>query len=101
MTEREVQDDIVRALDALGWDVTPFSYHRKMPPGAKGVADLYVTHEGHKTQVWIEVKSPGGALTPEQETWLTRTGASGAHVMVAQSVAEVIAKLADLGFVTE
>ena len=101
MTEREVQDSIVRALDALAWDVTHFSYHKKMPKGARGVADLYASHEGHQAQVWIEVKAPGGALTTDQEMWLTRTGASGAHVMVAHSVAEVIAKLADLGFVTE
>lgn len=101
MTEREVKEEVKTALEALGWDITVFSWNKKMPLGLKGVADYYITHEGHQARAWVEVKKPGEGLRPEQDRWLTRTAASGENVMVVHSAAEVIARLGELGFVVE
>lgn len=98
MTENEVQQDVVKALELMGWEVTTFSIPRKAYIQLRGVPDLYATHAGRKRQVWIEVKATGKGIVPssDQDRWLTRTAASGALCIVVRSVDELIEKLTEM-----
>ncbi len=97
MTENEVQQDVVQALELMSWEVTTFSIPRKAFIQLSGVPDIYATHEGKQKQVWIEVKRPGKGIEPgsKQERWLTRTAASGALCIVVHSVDELLEKLTE------
>ena len=85
MTEREVQKAVVKALSSMGWEVTIFSINKRAHSQLRGIPDLYATHSGHKAQMWIEVKKPGGKTRPSQSAWMARTQASGAICIVVDS----------------
>lgn len=72
MTEREVQDQVRKALRSLGYTVLstssgasgrPRKFHNNQD---KGVPDLLVSKEGWGVWIGLEVKSEKGALQPEQ-----------------------------------
>ena len=85
MTEREVQKACVKALEQMGWFVTQFSIPRRAYKQVVGVPDIYAVHTGHRAQLWLECKRPGGKTRPSQSAWMTRVAASGAICIVVDS----------------
>lgn len=75
---------IVKALELAGWTVVRLS--------DKGAPDLLAIRKGRC--VPIECKSPGGTLTPAQETAFQRWVAAGMPVHVAHTPAEALAAVA-------
>jgi len=74
------QREIVRALRAAGRRVEVLS------DVGRGVPDLLVAWAGR--MLLVEVKEPGGKLTPDQERWIAEWPAP---VVVVRSVAEALA----------
>ncbi len=99
MTERDVQREVVKALDSMGWETTIFSINKKANSQLRGVPDLFTTHAGHRAQIWIECKKPGGKLRPEQDRWLARTQASGAICLVIDSIEKLEEHLRKRGYI--
>ncbi|MCW5936753.1 MAG: VRR-NUC domain-containing protein [Fimbriimonadaceae bacterium] len=67
--ERQVQESIVEALQLAGFDVKHTSaWRQKGASGvSKGIPDLLVWHPRCEMMCFgIEVKRPGGCLSPEQ-----------------------------------
>jgi hypothetical protein len=58
------------------------------PCTARGVSDLLVCYQGRF--IAIEVKRPGGRVSPEQERFLERVRAAGGIGLVAYGVDDVI-----------
>ncbi len=72
MTEREVQEQIVEALSLAGFEVRHTSaWRQKGPSGVSpGVPDLLVAHVAAPgSLLGIEVKRPGGRVSPAQKEW--------------------------------
>jgi len=61
--------------------------------GGKGGADLIGVELGTGRFAAVEVKAPGGELTPEQALYLDAVGAAGGLACVASSVEEARAGL--------
>lgn len=103
MSEAEIQRQILVALNSLhGVRVfrnnCGFDGENRVRYGlAPGSADLIgwrVLSDGTAQFVSIEVKSPGGRLRPEQETWLRVCQRAGCCAGVARSVDEALAIVA-------
>ncbi len=62
--------------------------------GMKGVSDLIAVHDG--TVYFIECKKQGGKLRPEQIAFGDAVRAAGGVYIVARSVSELIAALAEV-----
>jgi hypothetical protein len=104
LTEKDIQRQIVDLLEAHGWQVLRtnqfFSGNAVVVQGASepGIPDLqarrkydsYVVHDLQRV-IWIEVKRPGGVLSPDQVTWHMLAKLRGEAVIIAQSVEEVAA----------
>lgn len=63
-----------------------------------GAADLYGWHRGSGRHIEVEVKGPGGVLTPEQAAWLENARADGAVAFVADSLEGCERQLKTFGF---
>jgi Holliday junction resolvase len=89
-SEKAITAGIVRALRDRGAWVVKFhgsGYSRR------GVPDLLVCHEGRF--YGLEVKQPGGHVTPLQRHELKTIEAAGGAAAVVRSVEEALAVVAD------
>jgi len=76
MTEQQIQKKIIDKLTKQGWYVVKIIKCNK-----NGTPDLIACKE--KETVWIEVKKPGGKLSPLQEYTIKQMRAKGLKVIVA------------------
>lgn len=102
LSERAIEDQIVRLLQAYQWQVIRTNRFRTggavIVQGAleKGMPDLQVRKAVDVLQraalqrvVWIEVKRPGEGLTEHQAEWASMAVARGECVMTASSIEQV------------
>jgi len=85
-SERSIQDNIVEALESLGWDVVKIHGGPYQEPG---IFDLWCFRNG--VTVWIEVKRPGEKMEPSQERIAARLDRQNIPHGVAESVEEALA----------
>jgi len=78
MTEQQIQKKIIDKLTKQGWHVVKIIKCNK-----NGTPDLIACKENET--VWIEVKKPGGKLSPLQEYTIKQMRAKGLKVIVADS----------------
>jgi hypothetical protein len=92
-SEAEIQTEIVAWLRLHGWDVTVTSAHRHAKGVTAGTPDLYCRRPcapgDWPERVWIEVKRPGGRVSPAQREWHGCEVASGGYVIVAYGTEDV------------
>ena len=102
LAEKDIQRQIIDLLRAHNWTVLQtnkfHSGNAVVVQGASepGIPDLqarrkydsYVVHDLQRV-IWIEVKRPGGELSPKQEQWLLLAKLRGEAVIVAESVEQV------------
>jgi hypothetical protein len=80
VTERVLQDTIIRMARLLGWRVFhPYESRRSTP----GYPDLTLCHPVHGV-AWIECKREKGRIRPEQHEWLDALTEAGARAFVAR-----------------
>src|SRR5690606_34125804 len=94
--EKRLQQQIRRALEMLGFDVTSTSQPQRAMMTA-GIPDLYARHQRWRIRLWIEVKTPKGRIRPAQAAWIEAERAAGGHAIVARSVGDVLDALRELG----
>jgi len=94
--EKRVQWQIIRALQALGCDVTSTSQPQRamMTPG---IPDLYIRHPRWGIRLWVEVKAGRNRATPAQRAWIDAELEAGGHAIVAYGVEDVLRELIRLG----
>jgi len=66
--------------------------------GTKGMSDLYGWYRGNGMHVELEVKRPGGKLSPEQAAWLENARADNVVAFAVDSVEECGRQLKKFGF---
>lgn len=105
MTERDVQAQIRRAAEVLGFRVSDFSqgYGRgsrrnRSTRQTKGIPDLYLQHSERNLRLWIECKGERTPVTPDQSAWHERERAAGGTVAVCRSVEDFCEVLRPFGF---
>jgi hypothetical protein len=82
MLESRLEKKIVKALHEKGFE--------SLKAGKNGWPDrLVIVGPGH--HVWLEVKQPGGTLTPAQKRLLPKMADHGEPVYVVESVEEALA----------
>lgn len=104
LTERQIEQQIVDLLGAHGWIVlrtNRFSSGNAVVVQGSievGIPDLQARKPYHsyvendlQRVVWIEVKRPGGKVSPEQEQWHLLARRRGETVIVAESVEDAAA----------
>ncbi len=84
-TETEITRSIRQLLKGLGAVAVKFWGG---PMTERGVSDLLVCYQGRFLA--IEVKRPGGKVSPEQERFLERVRAAGGIGLVAYGIDDVI-----------
>lgn len=85
--EGKIQEQIVKALGALGVHVIRSAMHRRTS-NQKGTPDLLFAYRG--IPYAIEVKRPGGKVRPEQEETLRALSRNGWRVAVLDDVQAAI-----------
>jgi hypothetical protein len=84
-----LERDITKAIRGLLGDLGAFSFkHWSGPMSMKGVSDILACFEGRFLA--IEVKRPGGRVSPDQELFLARVRKAGGIGLVAYSVDDVV-----------
>ena len=78
MTEQQIQKTIIDKLTQQGWHVVKI-----MKCNKNGTPDLIACKENET--VWVEVKKPGGKLSPLQEYTIKEMRAKGLKVIVTES----------------
>jgi hypothetical protein len=68
--------------------------------GLKGSADIEGVLSGGRFMA-VEVKSPGGSLSPEQREFLNRVRGLGGLALVVKSKHELVDELRNNGFLTD
>jgi len=104
--ESDIQRAIMDYLAARGFRVfrrnvmgiVPMKKGGVVRVGVKGQADLYGWFRYNGIHIEVEVKRPGGTLTPEQGAWLDNARADGAVAFVVDSVEECERQLKRFGF---
>lgn len=104
MSESEIQRQILVALNGLagvrvfrnncGYDGTN-RVRYGLAPGSADLIGWRMRPDGSAQFVSIEVKSPGGRLRPEQETWLRVCQRAGCCAGVARSVEDALGIVTD------
>lgn len=89
--EKHIENQIKRYLDRLG--VWYMKVHGSMYQRA-GVPDIIACVDG--VFVGIEVKRPGGIVSPLQQLNIDKINRSGGYAFVAYSVEDVQRKIAEL-----
>lgn len=95
-SEKQVQLRIKDALDGMGFHVSDLSQPRASMQ-TPGLPDLYVMHPNWGVALWVEVKGPTTPLSGAQKAWHSLAELAGANLVVARSVADVVAYLEELG----
>lgn len=90
MTETELSKQIRKALEKSGvWvirvQVKGGYGRRSVATGEPGLPDLCLPELG-----WLEVKLPGGELSPAQAAWHARAASSGINVAIASTPIEAL-----------
>lgn len=83
-------------LRALGFHVSRFQQTRASRQTI-GVPDLWIGHPGWQLSGWLELKAPGGRLSPAQRAWHATAHASGARVAVVHDRDELVTVLIGWG----
>jgi len=78
--------------------IVPMAKGGAVHVGVKGQADLYGWFRYTGIHIEVEVKRPGGTLTPEQGAWLDNARADGAVAFMVDSVEECRLQLKKFGF---
>lgn len=93
--ESDIQHGIIEYLELIGALVVKVNNTGIMkangsyiPPREKGIADILCCYRGRFYA--IEVKRPGGKVTPYQEAFLVSVRKAGGIPLVAYSLQEVI-----------
>jgi hypothetical protein len=95
--EKTVEAEIITAARRMGFGVAKTSQHAKPQGMSIGIPDLYLRHQAWQLRTWVEVKRPGEKPTTAQTLWHQAERAAGGNVIVASSVAELVAGLQALG----
>ena len=82
--ESEIQAQIKEFLQWRGWFVVKI--HQSLG-SHKGIADLYCLKDGR--DVWVEVKTPRGRLSPHQSKFNRDVVEHGGEYVVARDVSDV------------
>ena len=83
--ETAIRRAIVDYLRLHGWKVVRIV---QSALSERGIPDLVAIRDGW--HVWIEVKTPTGRLSADQEKWLSDLKAHGGMCIVARGVEDVI-----------
>ncbi len=86
-SEKSIEQALVRYVNRLGGIAYKFT-----APSRRGVPDRLVVLPGGRV-IFVEVKAPGGRLSPLQEIEITRLRSLGAQVAIirsTQDIAEVL-----------
>ena len=101
--EKDIQSSIVAYLRLSGWRVFLYAQpgaHRTLggilEPGHPDLLAIRRVYP-YTRYLWVEVKRPGGKLSPDQERLHAELRGSGAWVEVWESVDDAIRQLAPLG----
>lgn len=96
LREKDVEAEIDRALQQLGFRVTRLSQARRTNQ-TPGVPDRYAQHERWGMRVWVEVKAGDNGPSRHQVAWHAAERAAGGMVVIAWSVADLHRELRALG----
>lgn len=80
VTEKQLQDTVVRMAKLLGWLVYHTYDSRRSEPG---FPDLVLTHPDHGT-VFMELKREKGRVSKYQHRWMETLAASGERVYLVR-----------------
>ena len=86
-TEKQVQQEVKNLAHLCGFDVADFSQPRASMQ-TPGIPDLLLHHRKRGFVVWVEVKRPGGKLSPHQKAWkqmVEEAGVEDYHSIVCSS----------------
>lgn len=91
MREHDIQSRIISYIHEIGGHATKYNVNGY---GRKGEPDLFASlvlpdKQKHPIALYIEVKKPGGGLSPLQATKVDLYTRAGHLVLVAESVDEV------------
>ena len=79
MTEKALQEAVIKLAKYAGWWVYhPYDSRRSEP----GFPDLAMVHVGRKMILFRELKAEKGRLTEDQDAWLTALTEAGADACV-------------------
>lgn len=95
MTETEITAQIRNILSLLK---VPHFKHFGGPMAQRGVSDIIGTIPPNGRALFIEVKKPGGAVSPEQQEFLDKHSSAGALAFIARSPQEVVEILSSAGY---
>lgn len=101
MNEKQVEQEIIHALEHLGFFVSKTSQPQKPVGMTRGLPDLYAAHEGEQFDCFVEVKSGRNEPSVYQQAWHKEVRAAGQTVLVCWSVDDLIDGLKDAGFPVE
>ena len=79
ISEKQLQDQIIRIAKAAGWLVYHTHDSRRSAPG---FPDLVLVHPVQRRVLYRELKTQKGALSKDQKTWLNALHDAGADVAV-------------------
>lgn len=97
-SEKQVEADIIEALQTLGFSVVKLSQAQRPVGMTEGTPDIYARHLAWQLRVWVEVKRPrGGRVSLAQLAWHAAERAAGGAVVVARTVGELVKELKALG----
>ena len=104
--ESDIQRAVMDYLSARGFrmfrrnvmGIVPMKKGGVVRVGLKGMSDLYGWYSGNGIHIEVEVKKPGGVLTPEQAAWLKNAKADGVVAFMTDSVADCERQLKSFGF---
>lgn len=88
VSEKRVQREVVKVLQLHQYVVDDFSQPRASMQ-TPGIPDLRARNAARRIRFWVEVKRPGGRLSPAQEAWHELERAAGGTVFVVGSAAEM------------
>ena len=95
--EKKVQNSIIKYLKDLEKSEYPIYVERRQAGGFNyhmGISDLYVIIDGIHLE--IEVKKPGGKLSPLQEKWRDKCIKKRIRWICADSLQDVINKINEI-----
>ncbi len=86
--ENVIQAHIKQYLTMKGWLVIQNATYQQLVTAHKGLSDLICVREG--LVLFLEVKRPGGKLSPHQEKFKEEIEAHGGNYMVAFGIDDLL-----------
>jgi hypothetical protein len=102
ISEKYVQNDVVRNLRALGFFVSTFSQAQRAQMTA-GIPDMFCAHGKYGIALWVEMKAPhrrsvrNGGLSEAQLLWQLLAREAGLAVITAYGWLDVANELRKRG----